>query len=341
MPSFLSNMINALFGTSSRRPSSSPARPAGRRPRMKGVEIMEERDDGTLMFDLNGAFYVEGRTSPNGRFLVGAVDGYHEGEKVKSGSVVLVDLAAQRVAFRKSLKRAQNPWVSDEGLVAVENWLSWGGPLAGEVVVYRSDGERAWKKRYKANVYRIHLSRSGKRLLVSTANSDHPPHSGKTWLLDAATGDEVWVRDGFGAVRFDGDTPVIGTEGDSNSPTNELFPLDERGQPSEAFHAARAAASDRRNRGQPWWVFRKIDDALKAGSPPDELSALLPLIDEMEAAHELDDKTRARAHRARGEIAERAGELRDAYAWWTRALELDPKVGIKRRHTALGKKLGL
>lgn len=342
MPSFLTNLFNAVFGS----PASTRGRDKSRTGRgastttMRGLEILEERDDGTLMFDLNGAFYVSGRRSPNGRFLVGAVDGHQEGDRLKSGKVVLVDLNEGTTCFRKSLKRANNPWVSDDGLVTVENWLDWGGPLGGEVVAFHPSGERAWKRRYKANVYGTHLAEDGRQLLISTCNSDHAPHSGKTWLVDASTGTDVWCRDGFGAVRFEGSTPVIGTEGDRQSPTNEFFPLDGSGQAPAAFEAAQQAASDRHNRGQPWWVLGKVNDALKGEVSVEDLQGLLPLLDEMEREHQLDDKTQAKAHRARGEIAEHAGDLQTAYTWWSRALELDPKVGIKRRHTALGKKLG-
>ena len=342
MPSFLSNLFNTVFGSSGSASggAKSKAKPAANTSGMRGLEIIEEPEDGTLIFDLNGVFYVSGRRSPNGRFLVGAADGHHEGDRLKSGKVVLVDLQQGQICFHKSLKRARNPWVSDEGLVTAENWLSWGGPLGGEVVAFQPSGERAWKRSYKANVYGTHLSGDGRHLLISTCNSDHAPHSGKTWLVEAGTGTDLWCRDGFGAVRFKGSTPVVGTEGDRESSTNEFFPLDETGQPPGAFEAARRAASDRRNRGQPWWVFSKVDGALKEESSAEELQSLLPLIDEMEGKHELDDKSRAKAHRARGEIAERAGDLQQAYDWWSRALEEDPKVGIKRRHTALGKKLG-
>lgn len=342
MPSFFTNLFNAVFGSPGNTPSRNQSRPrrATSTSTMRGLEILDERDDGTVMFDLNGTFYVSGRRSPNGRFLVGAMDGHHEGERLKSGKVVLVDLHEGKTCFRKSMKRANNPWVSDDGLVTVENWLNWGGALGGEVIAFHPSGERAWKRRYKANVYGTHLAQDGRHLLISTCNSDHSAHSGKTWLVEASTGTDVWSRDGFGAVCFDGSTPVIGTEGDQSSPSNEFFPLDEVGRAPPAFEAAQQAASDRRNRGQPWWVFAKVNDALKEEVSVEDLQSLLPLLDEMEREHQLDDRSTAKANRARGEIAERAGDLQSAYMWWSRALEIDPGVGIKRRHTALGKKLG-
>ena len=53
----------------------------------------------------------------------------------------------------------------------------------------------------------------------------------------------------------------------------------------------------------------------------------------------LDDNQKARVLRCEGEISEAEQRFGDTLNYWKQALELDPKVGIKRRYETLRKKL--
>lgn len=353
MASFLTAIWEAIFGKpatvapSADPPSPSPAspatvRPAARAPRLRSVGDLEVDDhpwrDGNVSFHLRRTYYVEGRLSPSGRFLVGAHDGHEEDGRTKSGSVILVDPRSGRELFRASVKRANNPHVSDDGLVIVENWKSWGGPLAGALVAFDATGKKLWERSFKANIYTSGMSEDGQTVFVSTCSSDHAPHDAKTWLLHAKSGEGLFERNGFGQVRFEGSRLVIGIEGDTPSPTNRFFALDKHGTAPPEYEAAHAAREVEANRGKPWWVFPKVQEALADADPPlDELATLLDDVERSGAP--LTDHDRGRIERWRGEIAERRGQAAEALKHWDRALALNPQVGIKRRYEALKRRV--
>ena len=340
MASLWQSILNLFTGKAvAPTPTSSPRRSVPQ-PSMTGLDIHDEDDRGNVSFGFKNDYFVTGRFSPNRRYLVGARDGHQENGRVRSGQVALIDLQANQLRFKKSVKRAHNPWVSNEGLVSVENWIDWGGPLAGEVHLFDPSGERLWKKRFKANLYSSGMSAGGSRMFISTCNSGHEPHSCKTWLVDVRTGDHIWERPGFGDVRFEADTLMIGVDGDQPRADNRFFPLREDGSTPEEFDLARRELSDRRNRGKPWWVFSKVEAALKDNAEGETSAELVALLDEMEGQNELDDKAKAKTWRYRGELAEREGQDDRALECWTKALAFDPKVGIKKRHAALEKRLG-
>lgn len=354
MASFFTAIWEAIFGkapvmtpaaeTATVVPNSAPARPACTAPRrVRSVGDLEVDDfdpsDENISFTLRRSFFVEGRLSPNGRYLVGACDGHEENGRTKSGAVVLVDARTGRELFRASIKRANNPHVSDEGLVLVENWKSWGGSPAGAFLAFDASGAKLWEKSFKANVYGSGMSEDGRTVFVSTCNSDHESHSGKTWLLDARKGEPILVREGFGQVRFQGSRLVIGLAGDQPNADNTFYPLDDQGNEPPEYHAALEEHEAKANRGKPWWVFPKVQERLGEPDPP--LAELERMLTEVEqAGATLTDADRSRIERWRGEIAERRGDVSETLSRWERALALDPKVGIKRRYDALIKRRG-
>lgn len=337
---FWNDLWNALFG------GGASQRPRPRRHRVGKLAAEAPDDDGTFTFTYGDDFYVGGRRSPGGRFIVGAADGHGENGRTVSGRVTLIDAATGQSLYKVTMKRATNAHVSDEGIVTVENWKSWGGPLAGDFIALYPTGKRLWTKRYKANIYGSGMTDDGSKVFVSTCNSLHEAHGCKTFLLDVQSGEVIWTRDGFGHVRVQGNDIVIGIDGDQDRDGNRFFVLDAEGRTPPEYDVAlaererqRAAEVERQNRGKPWWTLPRVAAGLKDAEA--DLEALAQLLDEMEGStQELSDSERAKAERYRGEIAERRGELQETRQHWERAIALDPQVGIKRRLTALRKKLG-
>ena len=337
---FWSDLWKALFGGGANQQPRPP------RHRVGKLAVEAPDDEGTFTFTYGDDFYVGGRRSPRGRFIVGAADGHGENGRTVPGRVTLIDAVSGHQLYKVTMKRANNAHVSDEGIVTVENWKSWGGPLAGDFVALAPTGKRLWTKRYKANIYGSGMTVDGSRVFVSTANSPHEAHGCKTFLLDVQTGEVIWTRDGFGQVRVQGNDIVIGIDGDQDRGGNRFFVLDAEGLPPPDYNAAlaerereRAAEVERQNRGKPWWTLPRVAAGLKDAEA--DLEALAQLLDEMEGRdQELSDPERAKAERYRGEIAERRGGLQEALRHWERAITLDPGVGVKRRLSALRKKLG-
>ncbi len=254
-----------------------------------------------------------------------------------SGRVALFDATTGRRLFKATLKRAQNPHVSNEGIVTVENWKDWGGPLAGDFVAYGPDSKRLWTKKFKANNFDSGMTEDGERVFVSTCNSPHEAHGGKTFLLDTRTGAVLWSRDGFDEVKIKGNDVVIVLEGDTEGQDSLIFVLDAAGQPPPEYNATLERRELAHKRGKPWWVLPQVQAGLKEDRP--DLDRLWGLLDDMDALdQQLDTNQQARALRYRGEIAEHRGDAAGAIQFWERALELNPKVGIKRKLQALKKR---
>ena len=290
-----------------------------------------ERDE---YFEIGEAFFCDTARSPDGRYLVGASDGHiDERGRHRKGACALKDARTGRIYFKATVTRANNPHVSNDGNVIVEDWKS--ESLSGALIAFNRSGERLWAKHFKANIDTSGLSADGRYAFVSTCNSDHDAHSGKTFLLDAASGKVLWKRDGWGDVRFDGNVLVAELEGVDG--TKLYFPFDDKGRLPPDYDEAANRIREERERGQYWAVLPKVQAALKGAEP--DLTRAKELLAELDGKEdEIPEPSRAKVLRFRGEIAEAEGDVARALSLWKQALELDPKVGIKRRHDALLKR---
>lgn len=55
------------------------------------------------------------------------------------------------VCFKVTVTRANNPHVSNDGLVTVEDWKDQN--LSGALIAFNRAGERLWAKHFKANIF--------------------------------------------------------------------------------------------------------------------------------------------------------------------------------------------
>lgn len=282
-------------------------------------------------FEVGDFFFCDTARSPDGRYVVGASDGFvDERGRSRKGACALKEQNTGKIIFVVPLTRGNNPHVNSSGQVFVEDWKDQS--RTGAMVSFDITGKRMWTKHFKANLFTSGLSEDGCRIFVSTCNSDYPAHSGKTFFLDAATGEVLWKRDGWGDVRFSGNT--LGVDLEAMDGTKIFFAFDEHGALPSTYREASDAISAEKERGQYWAVIPKAQAALNADNP--DLATAKRLLAELEGKEEeIPEQSRARILRLRGEIAEAEGDSSLAINCWQRALEIDPKVGIRRRYNAL------
>jgi hypothetical protein len=288
-----------------------------------------ERDS----FDAGDTFFCDTARSPDGRYLVGARDGFvDERGRRHRGACALKDVRSGALCFKQPITRGNNPHVSNGGQVIVEDWKDQN--LSGALIALDCSGVRLWDRHFRANIFTSDLSADGRRAFVSTCNSDHEPHSGKTFLLDASTGGTLWTRDGWGDVSFDGDGLVAELKDSDGS--KHRFPFNDTGQLPSAYYEASVRIQGHKERGQYWALLPKIHVAL-TGPAPDLATAkrLLTEIDGKE--QDMPASSRAQLLRLRGEVTEHEGDTARTLDYWRQALLLDPKVGIKRRYDVLSR----
>lgn len=284
-------------------------------------------------FDVGSTFFCDTARSPDGRYLVGASNGYvDERGQQHRGACALKDMRSGVLCFKHSITRGNNPHVSNDGRVVIEDWKD--DNLTGALISFDRSGKRLWARHFKANIFTSDLSADGRRAFVSTCNSDHEPHSGKTFLLDASTGDTIWTREGWGDVSFDGNSLVA--ELDDADGSKNRFPFDDHGKLPPAYHQASVRTRGRKESGQYWSVLPRVQAALTGASP--DFATAKRLLAEFDGKEEdIPESSRARLLRFRGEVAEQEGDTVAAIDFWRQALTLDPKVGIRRRYEALSK----
>ncbi len=309
-------LVRSLFKSSSKARPTGPSR--SRRP-----TAVPEDDD--ILFCLDPV------VSTNGVYAAYAMDHHYEGDRHVPGAVALKDARTGRILFTKSIRRANNPHVTDQGTVLVEDWKD-GDALGGTLLAFDLNGNRLWAKSFKANIHDSGMSADGMLAFVSTCNADYEPHSGKTFLLAVPTGKVVWVRDGWGDARFYGNQLMaeVGPPGGEK----QVFAFDDRGRLPAAYDEAQRLLAEEQSRGRYWGVL----DALKAAMeqrPPDLVRARAALSELNDPEDRIPGKSRAKLIRYHGEIAEAEGNMAVAIARYRQALEMDPRVGIRKRLDSL------
>ena len=94
------------------------------------------------------------------------------------------------------------------------------------------------------------------------------------------------------------------------------------------------SSEEEENRQNHWVVLPKVQEAMKR-NPPD-LNLARKLLAGLEDVEEkIPSWSRARLFRFRGELADVDGDTQAALQFYRMALELDPKIGVKRRYNAL------
>lgn len=152
------------------------------------------------MLSVGSDSFADTTRSTNKRYVAGARERYTSGKRRFAGSCILVDLNRYRVCFQVSVKRANNPSVSDDGFTLVEDWE--GDDLSGSLLAFNRKGRLVWKRHFEANIIDSGLSQDGRRGFVSTARSSSKSDSNRTLYLDARNGDVVWERNVVSFVRF-------------------------------------------------------------------------------------------------------------------------------------------
>ena len=170
------------------------------------------KDDGWVTIKGDEHFFGQYNESENGKFLVA----YHDGQTGLDGKTRWLDGEVslirneQDILWKKKMERPNNAHVSNDGVVAVEDWLN-SKELCGALRVFDVSGNQLMEKRLDSNIGTSNISPDGKYAVVTTCNPDN-----SIYLFDTKSGNLLWKYKNHSGkialnVFFNGDKVAIGT----------------------------------------------------------------------------------------------------------------------------------
>ena len=237
------------------------------------------------------------------------------------------------------LVRPEEAHVADDGTVIILDW-GRGSALAGTVVVADCERGVTLRMRLRANLGCAGISGSGRFAAFHTYGSNTPDGE-RLFFVDLPAGSVRWKTEVPEAwpdrYTFDEEREELRVTAMSGRIYNYGFNgcvLDAEAREQYAIAADREDA----------YGYRLFDRALshlsigkkEAGSEDLETGRKL-LLEALD--REMSPNTRAKAFRILGELAEKCRNWSEAYDWYTRALEQNPQIGVKRRLARLARTL--
>ncbi len=276
-------------------------------------------------------FFGPCATSPSGEWIIACVEGAFDGSKL--GRYVLYNAHEHKVYLQGNMERPNSGHVADNGTFSLEDWL-FSGNLNGIFYVIEKSGETVISRKFDANILNSAISPNGALAVCQTANSDtvcgnilagfdlqskselFTVHPSTGWADKYEFGEDnetvTVVLDKIGKFRYD----RAGTFLDEKR--YESARLKSKKYDVALMTAEEILKREQLDKKTVETVLSAIENARKQGA--DERS-----------------DWKALALKLQGIAFENLGRDAEALEAYQGALELDPKIGVKRRAAALQK----
>ncbi len=274
--------------------------------------------------------------------------GQHLGGNRESGAGRIALFHRATRVWTKDLERPNEAAVSNDGRCVACDWL-FGGGLQSRFCGFDANGGEIFASAFAANLTGCGLTPEGEVAWCLTLASESESDANRLVFFSMESGKELF-RTEFPCAEFQGlsnGTPGVSLEGaeikvDVKGVGTMRFSPDGEWLNREELARAAAVKFEELASG-----YALMDHAysLIGDRDPREVStgewerirALLVRSDEGQVS----DNTHARIHRTLGEFAETRGELSTAITHYSRALEWNPKVGVKQRMKKLIQQVSL
>ena len=282
--------------------------------------------------DFHGPF----TKSPNEEFLLAWADPGSHGDEKRTWGIYLL-IADERILSVGNLERPNTGKVADNGRFILNDWTSTGN-LEGVFYAFNKDGERLVKHRFKANLDKNGISVSGRYAACSTAHSDNVRDSKKVAVFDLEDGSLVSK---ISPVAFEFADQISIDEG-----TQTLI-LDYRQGYTHHYHFdgkfldGEQWRTDRVRYANPAAIAEIADELIKELESNDlsDYEELISNIKKRIAEEMPQSNRRALLFRRLGEIYLKCADEELALKNLEIAMEINPRVGIKREAETLRSKL--
>lgn len=260
-----------------------------------------------------------------------------------SGVVILFGRGKE--TFRlDGLSRPESVAISNAGVFAVHEWgpsTEFLGPRC-RLRVFTSGGDCLLEHRAGAAMELPALSGDGALLAFHTfsapAESPRPEDGASLFLMDLRNGTMVWQRPvpivWPKAITFDDTAQHVVVHCGTSDRLRYTYAGDFLD--ADVLERVKFTAASEDERGYQLFELAcaRIASTSLDRQSPDEKREVEGLI-RMALEKEMSPNTKARAHRLLGEIAELQDDLQDALREYTAALQLNPKVGLKKKVKSL------
>lgn len=280
--------------------------------------------------------------SPNKEWIIAVCDGYVDTKGFRGGhrssgqgSYLLYHVPSEEVVQLGHVNRPNNPKVANNGTFTVEDW-GVANDLSGTFLVFTSSGEKILDREFSANLYSNGISDNGVYAAAQTANSG-TEDGGKLVGFDLRTGEELFSVTPKGGKSLDFTfNELDGTFGTILKGMGMFYysksgdflddkRLSDRLINGKDHHRLLSEAARLLEEGElRKEKLTKIADRLRKG-----------LLTDLVAKNA---KLKAQTLKVLGLYCEKLNLKEEALLSYEEALEIDPKIGLRRRAEKLKKK---
>lgn len=285
-------------------------------------------------------FFGQFARSTNEQFLFAWQDSDYVGGQIGGhrsrgmGRVILI--SGGQPMWQRDLQRPNDGAVANSGHCVVNDWL-FGSGLSGKFYLLSPSGEILIEARFSANLVKCGIAEDGKLAWCSTARSDNKRDSEIICVFTTDPPRQMFKTDSLygdvASLTASPDDIHIITE---HGVTYRFSPL---GKLLNADAVEAAIDSVLIDVGSCWELLEMVESQLKnfrGKENADEVFELLKLATERDP----DRTMAARIERLSGELNYALGNKETALTHFKTALEIDPKVGVKRIVSRLEKETG-
>ncbi|MBV9181943.1 MAG: tetratricopeptide repeat protein [Alphaproteobacteria bacterium] len=282
-------------------------------------------------------FFGQFSRSPNSRYILTWRDGNDAGTvggARSEGQGRYILLQDEQIICEGRMDRPNDGKVADDGTFILNDWHFFTMELRGTFCAFRPSGETIISRQFKANLYNNGLATDGRWACCQTCNSDDEDDSSALTTFDLTEGREIasWH-------------PESGWANEYAFGSGEKVSLTYLEGPPVAYSLA-GEFIDRQlwldnglSRGELRIIGTVLNEAPQV-LPKELARKLVGACDRGLRRKDFREAwSQAWGLRLQGECYDRSGDLVEALACYDKALQNDPKVGVKRRAQQIRKAL--
>ena len=307
-------------------------------PAQSNTETLTSHSEPEFIDIQSHGFFGQSIKSPNGQFTLAwrdADDSGMRGGSRSQGKGKYIVLRGRHVTAQGAVARPNDGKIADNGNFIL-NDSCFGDALQGVFLAFDSSGKILVKRRFKANLFNNGISTDGTVAACQTANAYEGEDGSKLTIFDLRTRVEIasWI-------------PTSGWADFYNFPSEGIIQLGYKclGLFAYSWSGEFLDSDEWRDaqlaRGDYATVMMAVEQVLKTsqGEPNRDLSERLNISLQRISGQILatDIRRLALLRKLQGQCAELRGDVAAALVAYDAALEIDSKVGVKRRAEQLRK----